>query len=299
MFVHRALSNDFSRSAIQRMLKQGSITVDGQTARAADKVKPGWLVEIDPPEPEPLKLTPRPMDFEVLFEDADIIVINKPSGLVVHPSPGHADHTLVHGLLHHCHDLAGVGGKLRPGIVHRLDKDTSGALVAAKTDQAHRMLVGAFASGRVEKRYLALVHGRPPLKGKADAPIGRHPVDRKRMSTAARHGKTAHTAWQRMREYGENLSLLKVAIRTGRTHQIRVHLAEAGYPVLGDRVYGGRRARRKFDGPLGQALKQADRQMLHAVYLAFNHPTGGQRLVNWAPLPPDFRAVLAALEENK
>ncbi|MCF8102274.1 MAG: RluA family pseudouridine synthase [Desulfarculaceae bacterium] len=250
------------------------------------------------PPPEPIELVPEPMDLAVLYEDPDLIVINKPPGLVVHPAAGHASGTLVSGLLAHCGDLAGIGGKLRPGIVHRLDMDTSGALVAAKSDQAHRGLVAAFAAGVVDKTYLALVHGSPPAKGKAESAIGRHPVDRKRMSSKAKHGKNARTAWQVARRFGDQASLLRVKIATGRTHQIRVHLSEAGFPVCGDRPYGGRRVRGGLEGRAGAALKEAGRQMLHALELGFDHPVSGARIEVTAPLPPDFRAVLRALESD-
>jgi 23S rRNA pseudouridine1911/1915/1917 synthase len=227
-----------------------------------------------------------------------LIVVNKPPGLVVHPAPGHSQGTLVHGLLHHCQGgLAGVGGKLRPGIVHRLDKDTSGALVAAKSDLAHRGLVASFAAGKVDKTYLALVWGAPPKKGKAETGIGRHPVDRKRMSSKGRHTKPAQSRWQVTRRFKPGFSLLRVKIHTGRTHQIRVHLSEAGYPVAADATYGGKRKQRSAPEPVAAALKKADRQMLHALALGFDHPITGQRLDLVAPLPSDFRTVLRALEE--
>ncbi len=292
------MAPQLSRAQVQRLIKQGRVTLEGRPARAATKVSPGQAISLIVPEPEPLELAPEPMDLEVLHEDPELIVINKPPGLVVHPAAGHASGTLVNGLLALCGDLAGIGGKLRPGIVHRLDKDTSGALVAAKSDLAHRGLVAAFAAGRVDKTYLALVHGAPPLTGQAQSDIGRHPVDRKRMSSRARHGKAASTAWRVTRRFGDQASLLRVKIATGRTHQIRVHLSEAGFPVCGDRAYGGRRARAGLTGAAGAALKAAGRQMLHAVELGFDHPVSGQRLELTAPLPPDFRAVLRALEKD-
>ena len=292
------LSPQISRSQVQRLAKDGAVLLDGRPARPSQKVAAGQAVEVRVPEPEPLEIMPEPMDLAVLYEDSDLIVVNKPPGLVVHPAPGHASHTLVHGLLHHCGDLSGIGGKLRPGIVHRLDKDTSGALVAAKGDMAHRGLVAAFAAGRVDKEYLALVHGTPPARGQADSGIGRHPKDRKRMSSAAKHAKPALSRWRVTRRFGQEASLLRVAIATGRTHQIRVHLSEAGYPVAGDRTYGGRRARQGLTGSAGQALAAAKRQMLHAVCLGFDNPVSGQRIEVMAPLPPDFRAVLRALEHD-
>lgn len=292
------LGEDFSRSQVQRLLREGHITLDGDPARAAVKVRAGQYIAVTLPEPEPSELVPQAMNLEVLFEDDYLIVINKPPGLVVHPAPGHSQGTLVHGLLHHCQGgLAGVGGKLRPGIVHRLDKDTSGALVAAKSDLAHRGLVASFAAGKVNKTYLALVWGAPPAKGKAETGIGRHPVDRKRMSSKGRHTKPAQSRWRVMRSFKAGLSLLRVKIHTGRTHQIRVHLSEAGYPVAADATYGGKRQQRSAPEPVAMALRQAGRQMLHALELGLDHPITGQRLDLVAPLPSDFRTVLRALEE--
>jgi 23S rRNA pseudouridine1911/1915/1917 synthase len=298
-YVHRCLEGALSRSQVQRLVSQGMITVDQAPARPALRLQAGWEVRVRRPEPEPLELTPEAMDLDILYEDGDLVVVNKPPGLVVHPAAGHHEGTLVHGLLHHCQDLSGIGGKLRPGIVHRLDMDTSGVLVAAKNDRAHRALVAAFASGHVAKRYLALVHGRPRLTGRIDQAIGRHPRDRKRMSGRGPRGKPARTSWKVVESLPQSVSLLRVAIATGRTHQIRVHLSEAGYPVLGDTVYGGRQVRRGLEGPAGQALRAGDRQMLHAVRLALDHPVSGGRLEFWAPLPPDFRAVLDALRRER
>jgi 23S rRNA pseudouridine1911/1915/1917 synthase len=293
--VLELLGPDFSRNQVQRLLKQGCITLEGRPARAAQKVSPGQAVAVALPPPEPAELIPEPLALDVLYEDGDLIVVNKAPGMVVHPAPGHASGTLVHALLHHCGDLAQVGGRLRPGIVHRLDKDTSGALVAAKNDQAHRRLAAAFASGRVDKQYLALVWGDPPPAGESRGGIGRHPVDRKRMSSHGRHTKPAHTRWRVTRRFAAaGMSLLRVDIFTGRTHQIRVHLSEAGYPVVGDPVYGGRRARRRPPDPLGGALARAGRQMLHAANLGLEHPLSGQRLEVVAALPEDFRLVLRA-----
>jgi 23S rRNA pseudouridine1911/1915/1917 synthase len=291
------LGPGFSRSQVQRLLREGCITLDGRPARAGAKVRAGQRLAAVVPPARPDELAPEPMDLAVLYEDDDLIALNKPPGLVVHPAPGHRTGTLVHGLLHHCRGLAEVGGRQRPGIVHRLDQDTSGVLVAAKSDAAHRGLVAAFAAGRVDKTYLALVWGSPPAAGRADAPIGRHPVDRKRMSTRARRAKPAATRWQVTRSFAAGLSLLRVRIRTGRTHQIRVHLAEAGFPVANDATYGGRRQRRSAPPEAARALAAAGRQMLHALELGLEHPVSRRRLDFTAPLPPDFRAVLRALEE--
>jgi 23S rRNA pseudouridine1911/1915/1917 synthase len=292
------LGPDFSRNQIQRLLRGGNMTLDGGPARAAVKVHAGQIISVELPEPEPSELIPQDMHLDVLFEDEHLIAINKPPGLVVHPAPGHIHGTLVHGLLYHCQgELAGVGGKLRPGIVHRLDKDTSGALIAAKSDAVHRGLVASFAAGKMDKTYLALVWGNPPIKGKVDSGIGRHPVDRKRMSSKGRHTKPALSSWKVVRHFKADLSLLRVRIKTGRTHQIRVHLSEAGFPVVLDATYGGRRQLRSAPEPVADALEQADRQMLHALELGLDHPITGKRLDLMAPLPKDFRAVLRALLE--
>lgn len=296
--VQKLLGPEFSRNQVQRLLKEGRVLAEGRPARAAQRAVAGQRLEVTLPPPKPSELAPIPMDLAVLYEDAHLIVINKAPGLVVHPAAGHQDDTLVHGLLHHTGGLAVVGGQERPGIVHRLDKDTSGALVAAKDDQAHRGLVAQFAAGRVKKEYLALVHGLPPVTGRVATGIGRHPTDRKRMSSQGRHTKPALTRWRVVSRFGDAASLLRVNIATGRTHQIRVHLSEAGFPVVGDKVYGGRRERRPLPGQAGPAVAAAGRQLLHAVRLAFTHPVTREWLEFTAPLPPDFRAVLRALEEE-
>lgn len=290
------LGSDFSRTQVQRLLKQGHVTLDGAQARSAQKVSPGQKLVVNLPEPAPSELVPEPMNLDIIYEDEHLIVLNKAPGMVVHPSPGHATGTLVHGLLHHCVGLANIGGKERPGIVHRLDMDTSGALVAAKDDITHRGLVMRFAAGRVSKQYLTLVHGRPPKTGRADSGIGRHPKDRKRMSTKGRNTKPALSKWRVTRSFDEGVSLVRVSIHTGRTHQIRVHMSEAGYPVVGDKMYGGRRERKILPGLVGQAVKEAGRQLLHATELSFEHPVSKQNIAVVAPLPDDFRAVLRALE---
>ena len=237
------------------------------------------------------------MEFGIIFQDGDLVVINKPPGLVVHPAAGHAQGTLVHGLLAACPDLAGVGGEARPGIVHRLDKDTSGVMIAAKTDRAHRILSAMFKSGEMKKTYLAICRGGPPAdEGEIDAPIGRHPVRRKEMSTRSRSGRTALTRYRVRQRFGSGASFLEVRIMTGRTHQIRVHLASIGCPVLGDPVYG--RGTGTVRGV--ESLKDLiTRQLLHSHHLAFNHPLDGRPLEFEAPLPADMEAVLGALKSSK
>ncbi|MBU1741212.1 MAG: RluA family pseudouridine synthase, partial [Proteobacteria bacterium] len=225
---------------------------------------------------------------------------DKPPGLVVHPAPGHYRGTLVHALLWHCHNLAGVGGELRPGIVHRLDRDTSGVLVATKTDEAHQGLVDQFKSRRVQKAYLALVWGRPTRTGEIDRPIGRHPKLRHKMAVDAPGGRTALTRWRRATSYRAGVSLLEVDILTGRTHQIRVHLAHEGFPVVGDEVYGPRADRRlqNVAEPDRAFLDQVERQMLHAESLTLEHPVTGVKLAFRAEPAPDMARVLAGLDRT-
>jgi 23S rRNA pseudouridine1911/1915/1917 synthase len=285
---------ELTRAQVQRLVRLGKIQQEGQNLKPSQKVRSGQSLSIALPKAEPVALIPQQVDFTVLYEDEDIIVVNKPAGVVVHPAAGHMENTLVHGLLHHCRDLAGVGGRLRPGIVHRLDKDTSGALVAAKNDKAHQSLAQAFACGEVDKSYLALVWGTPAPRGEISGDIGRHPVDRKRMSGCSRRGKPARTSWRVIRYYHDALSLLEVIIRTGRTHQIRVHMSEAGFPLAGDGVYSAKKSRQDL---LGLGIK-AGRQMLHAARLSFIHPARKEKLKFIAPLPDDFRTILRALNSR-
>jgi 23S rRNA pseudouridine1911/1915/1917 synthase len=262
-----------SRARVQSLLKSGHITLNGAEAKASAKLRAGDCVRVVEPPPVSAEVEPQDIPLEVLFEDDDLIVINKPAGIVVHPASGNRDGTLVNALLHHCQQLSGVGGVERPGIVHRLDKDTTGCLVAAKNDAAHRSLVRQFAGRSVSKIYLALVSGRfAKPSGEVNAPIGRHPVHRKRMAVTDR-GRPARTGWRVMRELPCG-SLVECTLHTGRTHQIRVHLKHLGHPILGDEVYG-----KRGDFP---------RQMLHAWKLTFDHPRTGQLLNFLSPIPPDF-----------
>ena len=282
------------RSQARRWIEQGCVTVDGAPGRAAQRVRAGEAVEAEPPEPTPLSLEPEPIPLVVLMEDADLIVVDKPPGLVVHPAPGHPRGTLVNALLHRCHDLAGIGGVLRPGIVHRLDRGTSGVLVAAKNDLAHRHLAEQFRAHTIERIYLALVRGVPGADtGGAEGAIGRHPRDRKRMAVQARGGRAAATRWRVLRRFpGSGASLLEVRPESGRTHQIRVHLAAAGLPILGDPVYGRRRAAPARGVLAALAL---ERPALHASVLGFRHPRSGECLRFEAPLPADLAAALDQL----
>jgi 23S rRNA pseudouridine1911/1915/1917 synthase len=281
-----------SRSQARRWIDEGRVRIDGGPARASARVAAGERLEADPPELLPSPLAPEPIPLAVLYEDADLIVIDKPAGLVVHPAPGHPGGTLVNALLHHCADLSGVGGVLRPGIVHRLDRGTSGVIVAAKHDAAHQALARQFHDHTIEREYRALVRGLPAGdEGRVDRPLGRHPSDRKRMSTAARGPvREARTAWRVLRRYAASeRTWLAVRPETGRTHQIRVHLAAAGLPIAGDPVYG--RGGRDASG--------LARPALHAAVLGFSHPRSGERMRFEAPLAPDLAELLAVLERRE
>lgn len=289
-----------SRNQLQKWIEAGSVAVNGLPAKPGYRLKAGDRIDLNPHVPEPLSLEPEPIPLVILWEDPHLLVIDKPPGLVVHPAPGHAAGTLVHALLHHCRDLSGIGGVLRPGIVHRLDKDTSGLLAVAKDDRSHRNLIAQFQHGSVAKQYRALVWGHPPrASGCIDRPIGRHPVNRKKMAVTETRGKPAVTEWEVRERYPAGLSRLRVRIRTGRTHQIRVHLAFIGYPILGDPLYGPRRGRKGDFGAAGSAGREwAGRQMLHAETLSFDHPRTGERLSFHAPPPPDMVRVLEALKKS-
>ncbi len=270
----------FSRSRLQALIRDGFVKVNGNPARPRDVVRRGDSIEWREPEITKIDAEPEPMDLDILFEDDDLLVINKPAGLVVHPGAGHQQHTLVNALLAHCKNLSGIGGKERPGIVHRLDKETSGALVIAKNDATHRDLAKQFADRAIGKIYLALVAGAPRKSfGTIEAPIARHPVHRKKMSVAQRAGRSARTEYRVVRSSGD-ASLVECTIHSGRTHQIRVHLHHLGHPVLGDKLYGGKRA------------GNFPRQMLHAWKLSFRHPRTGKTMNFTAPIPQDLEAVL-------
>ncbi len=284
-----------SRSRLQALIEAGRVSLDGHPARAAVRVKAGQAALVRVPPPEPAEPQPEDIPLRLVFEDASLVVLDKPAGLVVHPGAGAAAGTLVNALLARVRDLSGVGGVLRPGIVHRLDKGTSGLLVVAKNDDAHRALARQFASRTVEKEYLALVHGVPArAEGEIDAPIGRDPVHRRRMSVRAPRGREARTSWS-VAERFDGAALLRVRIHTGRTHQIRVHLASIGHPVTGDPVYGGARTPSSRRPAARDALGSLARPALHAARLAFTHPGSGARLSFEAPLPADLAGVIDAL----
>src|SRR5438067_8052029 len=274
-FLAQALPT-FSRARLQTLIRDGFVLLNGKPSRPRDLVRTGDTVELQEPELEKVEAQPEQMQLDVIFEDDDLLVLNKPAGIVMHPGAGHQAHTLVNALLAHCANLSGIGGKERPGIVHRLDKETSGALVIAKNDATHRDLSSQFAARTMTKIYLALVTGTlRKTSGVIDKAIARHPVHRQRMSIARRQGRSAKTEYRVLRSSGD-VSLVECTLHSGRTHQIRVHLHDLGHPVLGDRLYGGKRA---GDFP---------RQMLHAWKLSFHHPRTGEPMNFTAPIPSDF-----------
>lgn len=288
---------EVSRSRIQKLIRDGQVQVNGFVTKPGYRLKAGDQVLFSVPPPISIALKPEAVDFEVIYEDGGMIVVNKPPGLVVHPAAGHATGTLVHGLLSHCKDFSGIGGELRPGIVHRLDKDTSGLLLVAKTDRVHVSLAGQFKSRTVRKEYLALVHGAMPAgRGEIDLPIARHPKKRKEMSVVE-GGRTAVTVWRLTEEFEGPFSLLAVVLKTGRTHQIRVHMAHVGHPIVGDRVYGyGKDWWKRHTLNKECPLPEIPRQMLHAHRLGFAHPETGAPVEFEAELPDDMRGVLEALK---
>lgn len=286
-----------SRSFAAELIASGRVTVDGRPRKPGYRLQAGQCVSGSLPPPRPAVFRPEPIALDVLYEDKHLIVICKPPGMVVHPAPGHDSGTLVHALLHHCPSLEALRGELRPGIVHRLDKDTSGVLVAAKDAASLERLAAQFKRRSVEKRYLALAHGVPAAaQGTVRLAIGRDPVDRKKMSVRSRKARPAETGWRLQRSWAGAASLLEVHLLTGRTHQIRVHLAAVGHPVVGDPVYGRRRAARTVAGELGAVLAAAPRQMLHAWQLSFDHPVTGERRCFICPPPPDMVGLISRLD---
>jgi 23S rRNA pseudouridine1911/1915/1917 synthase len=301
--VIAAAHPEFSRSRVKSLIEQGHLSLaGGKIDDPAYRVKPGQVFVLAVPAPEPAKPAAQAMDLAIVYEDEDLIVIDKPAGMVVHPAPGNPDLTLVNALIAHCGDsLSGIGGERRPGIVHRIDKDTSGLLVAAKNDATHRALAEEFSRHAIERAYLCLVWGVPaPRAGVITGNIGRHPVDRKRMAVVTKGGKHAETHYQVLKGFGLGAALVECRLMTGRTHQIRVHMAKIGHPLIGDPLYGrptpARRARLEGDARL--AAEGFPRQALHAAVLGFPHPRTGKPL-SWASeIPADFRALQAALERN-
>jgi 23S rRNA pseudouridine1911/1915/1917 synthase len=280
------------------LIRNGYTHVDGSNRKPSYKVKLNEQIECRLPPPEPIELAAEPLPLDVVFEDRHLIVLNKPPGMVVHPAAGHPGGTLVNALLYHCPDLEGIGGQKRPGIVHRLDKDTSGVLVVAKTDLAHHELSRQFKARKIRKHYLALVYGLPEDdRGQIDLPIGRHPKERKKMSTVSTSGREALTIW-RVKERFAGATLLEIDLKTGRTHQIRVHCTSMGHPIVGDNVYGRRPRLAKENAPLYAILKTAKRQMLHALRLGFTHPVTAETLHFNAPLPEDMQTIIEQLDKK-
>ncbi|AKE23442.1 MULTISPECIES: RluA family pseudouridine synthase [Bacillus] len=277
--------NDWSRTQVQQWVKDGQVVVNGSAVKANYKIQPGDQVTVTVPEPEALDVLAEPMDLDIYYEDQDVLVVNKPRGMVVHPAPGHLTGTLVNGLMAHCTDLSGINGVMRPGIVHRIDKDTSGLLMVAKNDMAHESLVNQLVNKTVTRKYTAVVHGLISHDdGTIDAPIGRDKKDRQSM-TVTRDGKSAVTHFHVLERF-QDFTLVECQLETGRTHQIRVHMRYIGFPLAGDPKYGPRKTI-DFNG-----------QALHAGVLGFDHPRTGEYVEFEAPLPEDMAELIENLRKN-
>lgn len=290
MRIDRYLSeqcSDMSRSYLQKLVKEGGVCVDGTAVKSNYKVSAGELVTLEVPEAVEPEIVPEKMDLDIIYEDTDIILINKPKGMVVHPAAGHYSGTLVNGLMHHCRaDLSGINGVMRPGIVHRIDMDTTGVLIVCKNDMAHNAIAEQLKEHSITRRYYAVVHGNIKAEeGTVNAPIGRHPVDRKKMSINEKNGREAVTHYRILERFGQ-FTYVECRLETGRTHQIRVHMASIGHPLLGDAVYGPAKCPYKLQG-----------QTLHAGILGIIHPRTGEYMEFSAPLPPYFEALLTKLRQ--
>lgn len=278
---------DLTRSAVQHLMQDGYVTIAGKQVKKNTKAAVGDIIEVELPEPKEVAIEPENIPLDIVYEDADIIVVNKPKGMVVHPAPGNWNGTLVNALMYHCGDsLSGINGEIRPGIVHRIDKDTSGLLVVAKNDRSHQSLAEQIKVHRAGRRYYAVVYGTPrEQKGTVNAPIARHPVDRKKMAIVA-GGREAITHYEVLEQY-IGYSYLTFLLETGRTHQIRVHMAHIGHPIIGDPLYGPSKDKWKLQG-----------QCLHAGELSLTHPATGERMTFQAPLPAYFITVLQKLRSQ-
>jgi 23S rRNA pseudouridine1911/1915/1917 synthase len=284
---------EHSRSQLQRLIRDAHVLVDGRAAKPNQPVKSGQAVTVDVPEPAGATVEAEALELPIVYQDRDIVVVDKPAGMVVHPAAGHGGGTLVNALLHHVQDLSGVGGEKRPGIVHRLDRGTSGLMVVAKNDAAHGELARQFHDREVEKEYTALVWGVVQAGRRIDAPIGRDPANRKKMSARARRSREAVTRIVRAEHLNPAVTLARIAIHTGRTHQIRVHLSAIGHPIVGDSLYGG--VHRRVPGDL-RAVQRLERPFLHAARLVFTHPADGRRMEFTSELPDDLQRVLDELQ---
>ena len=277
---------EYSRTYLQRLIEQGYISVKGRTAfKNGLKLKAGELLQVQLPDPEPLNIQPEDIPLDILYEDSDVILVNKPKGMVVHPAAGHSTGTLVNALLFHCgSSLSGINGVMRPGIVHRIDRDTTGVLIACKNDAAHACIAEQLRTHSITRRYYAIVQGNPPEEGTVDAPVGRDPKNRKKMAVNYQNGKEAVTHYRVIRQF-RGYSWIECRLETGRTHQIRVHMKSIGYPLLGDTVYGSSENPFHLEG-----------QALHAYILGFIHPSSKLYMEYTAPLPDYFSALLRVLE---
>ncbi|XBM33121.1 RluA family pseudouridine synthase [Bacillus licheniformis] len=282
-----AVEADWSRTQVQQWIKEDRVLVNGNAVKANYKVQEGDAVSVQVPEPEPLDVTAEPMDLDIYYEDQDVLVVNKPRGMVVHPAPGHLTGTLVNGLMAHCDDLSGINGVMRPGIVHRIDKDTSGLLMVAKNDMAHESLVNQLVNKTVTRKYTALVHGVIPHDhGTIDAPIGRDKKDRQSMTVTRENGKHAVTHFEVIERF-DDFTVVECQLETGRTHHIRVHMKYIGFPLAGDLKYGPKKTV-DFNG-----------QVLHAGVLGFDHPRTGEYVEFEAPLPDDMKNLLDKIRNKR
>ena len=279
---------DLSRSYIQKLMKDGRILVNGKPVKANYKLSAGDEICVSVPEPETLDIQPENIPLDILYEDDDILVVNKPKGMVVHPYPGHYSHTLVNAVLYHCgENLSGINGVIRPGIVHRIDMDTTGSLLICKNDRSHQILAEQLKEHSITRRYHAVVYGNfKEERGTVNAPIGRHPVDRKKMSTKSSSGRPAVTHYRVLERFG-NYTYIECELETGRTHQIRVHMSSIGHPILGDAVYGPAKCPFNLEG-----------QTLHAKILGIRHPSTGEYMEFDAPLPEYFVSLLNLLRKQ-